>query len=159
MTPIAGSTNGTCEHCHEPTLEQVRLLFRKHDLRCTRQRELVYMALAGTKQHPTAEDLYRTVHEKDPGLSLATVYNTLEALVECGLGRRLSNGGGPCHYDADMAPHVHIALGDGRLMDVPYDLSERLLAGLNHDLVHEIEQRMGVTVKGVGVSLTAEPRA
>jgi Fur family peroxide stress response transcriptional regulator len=158
MAAQSESTGGTCEPSFEPTQEQVRLLFRQHDLRCTRQRELVYTALARTKQHPTAEDLYRTVHEVDPGLSLATVYNTLEALVACGLGRRLSSGGGPCHYDADMDPHVHVSLADGRLIDVPQDLSERLLAGLNQDLVREIERRMGVSVRGVGVSLSAEPR-
>ena len=141
-----------------PSLEHVRELFRDHGLRCTRQREMVYMALAATKQHPTAEDLYRTVRDIDPGLSLATVYNTLEALVECRLGRRLSSGGGPCHYDADMDPHVHLTLKDGQLVDVPQDLGERLLAGLSPDLVREIEERMGVKVTAVGVSLSAERR-
>lgn len=142
----------------EPTGEQVRAIFRKHDLRCTRQREIVYIALASTEQHPTAEDLHRLVHKVDPGLSLATVYNTLEALVECGLGRRLSGGGGPCHYDADMDPHVHVSLANGRVIDVPDDLSERLLAGLSPELIREIEQRMGVEVGGVGVSLSATER-
>ncbi len=137
------------------TVEMVRTLFRTHNLRCTRQRERVYSALAATTAHPTAEELYRTVHETDPALSLATVYNTLEALVSCGLGKRLAGDSGPSRYDADMSPHVHVALTDGRLVDVPLDLSTKLLAGLSQELLQEIEGRMGVKVGGVSVSLIA----
>jgi Fur family peroxide stress response transcriptional regulator len=138
-----------------PSIDQVRSLFHHHDLRCTRQRELVYTALASTTGHPTAEELYRAVHEVEPGLSLATVYNTLEALVECGLGKRISNGAGPCHYDADMQPHVHISLGDGRVRDVPLDLSRRLLAGVCPEALKELEDRMGIKVAGVNLQVVA----
>jgi Fur family transcriptional regulator, peroxide stress response regulator len=136
------------------TVEDVRDLFRTHNLRCTRQRECVYSALAATTTHPTAEELHRTVHFTDPGLSLATVYNTLEALVTCGLGKRLA-GDGPCRYDADMSPHVHVSLPGGRLMDMPLDLSEKVLAGLSQALLQEIEGRLGVRVGAVNVSLSA----
>jgi Fur family peroxide stress response transcriptional regulator len=146
-----------------PSIDHVRSLFRNHDLRCTRQRELVYTALASTTAHPTAEELYRAVHDVEPGLSLSTVYNTLEALVDCGLGRRLSNGAGPCHYDADMAPHVHLSMGDGEVRDVPEDLSHRLLAGVSPDLLKELEDRMGIKVASVNLQVVAaaaaQPRA
>ncbi len=137
------------------TVEEVRELFRTHNLRCTRQRECVYSALAATTAHPTAEELHRTVHDTDPGLSLATVYNTLEALVACGLGKRLPGDGGPSRYDADMSPHVHVALSDGRLVDVPLALSAELLASLSQELLQKIELRMGVKVGAVSVSLIA----
>ena len=95
------------------------------------------------------------MHEADPGLSLATVYNTLEALLERGLGRRISgDGSGPCRYDAEMEPHIHVMVGDGRLMDVPPDLSRKLLAGMPPELIREIEERMSVKISGVSVQLT-----
>jgi Fur family transcriptional regulator, peroxide stress response regulator len=139
------------------SMDQVRSLFHKHDLRCTRQRELVYSALASTTAHPTAEELYHAVRDIDQGLSLATVYNTLEALVERGLSRRISNGSGPCHYDADMQPHVHVSVADGTVRDVPDDLSAKLLAGVSPELMKELEQRMGVKIATINMQLVAAP--
>jgi hypothetical protein len=78
-----------------------------------------------------------------------------EALVGCGLGKRLSNGAGPCHYDADMEPHVHISMGSGRVVDLPLDLSRRLLAGVCPELLKEIEDRMGIKVAGVNLQVVA----
>jgi Fur family peroxide stress response transcriptional regulator len=142
-----------------PSLDEIRDIFQQHQLRCTRQREVVYLALAGTTGHPTAEELHGMVSGIEPGLSLATVYNTLEALTECGLARRLpggANGGaGCCRFDAVTAPHVHVTTRDGRLMDVPADLSQRLMAGLAPELLKELEQRMGVAIEHLNVQVVA----
>ncbi|HYE61380.1 MAG TPA: transcriptional repressor [Phycisphaerales bacterium] len=139
-----------------PTLDEVRELFQLHQLRCTRQREVVYAALAGTTGHPTAEELHSLVHAIEPGLSLATVYNTLEALTECGLARKLPGSGGCCRFDAVVSPHVHVTTRDGRLMDVPQDLSQRLMAGLSPELLRELEQRMGVAIEHLNVQVVAK---
>ena len=138
-----------------PPVEEVRELFRLHDLRCTRQREVVYAALAGTTGHPTAEELHQMVQDSDPGLSLATVYNTLEALTECGLARRMAASAGSCRFDAVTEPHVHLTTQDGRLMDVPKDLSHRLLASLSPELLRELEARMGVSIDHLNVQVVA----
>src|SRR4051812_6614771 len=138
-----------------PTPEQVRDLFHKHDLRCTHQRELVYTALASTKSHPSAEELYESIHAFDDELSLATVYNTLETFTERGLTRRLATGSGPCRYDGDMEPHVHVAK-DGLMLDVPQDLGDRLLSGLTPEMIEELESRMGIEVGAVNLQIVAK---
>jgi len=66
-----------------------RELFAKHSLRCTRQRMAVYEALLSCDSHPTAEELFRLVKPRTERLSLATIYNTLEALEDVGLVRRM----------------------------------------------------------------------
>ena len=137
----------------------IRELFELHGLRCTKQRERMYAALAATKSHPTAEDLYTAVRLSEPGMSLATVYNTLEAFTEVGLARRLANTAGASRYDADIRDHVHVALADGRLIDVPQDLSERLLAGLPESVLHDLERRLGVRVGGVSIQVVAADAA
>lgn len=113
--------------------EQARGVLRDHGVRPTRQREMVYAALASTDTHPTAEELLTAVRAADPGVSQATVYNTLETLTGCGLARRLPsrNAGGPCRFDADVHPHVHLTLPDGRVIDAPQGVSEAILAALN----------------------------
>lgn len=136
-----------------------RELFRGKGLRHTRQRELVYSALASTMSHPTADEIYQMVRAKDEGLSLATVYNTLDALVDCGLCRKLptSMGAGPCRYDADVSPHVHVSTRDGRMLDVPIELSRRLYAGLDRNVVNEIETRLGVPLGDLSIQVVERP--
>lgn len=145
-------------HHHEPvSLDRARELFRDHGIRCTRQRELVYIALSGTDAHPTADELLTAVRSDDPGISQATVYNTLDTLIGCGLARRLPSraAGGPCRYDADLHPHVHLTLPDGRVIDAPEGVSDAILGALNAPgLAH-----LGVTaerVSGVHIDLQTE---
>ncbi|TVQ61167.1 MAG: transcriptional repressor [Phycisphaerales bacterium] len=137
-----------------------RDIFTRHGLRCTRQRETLYAALKVTKSHPTAEELHDRVRDQDAGLSLATVYNTLDAFTAAGLIRRLPStlGSGPCRYDADTHEHVHLTTPDGRIMDVPDDLSERFLDQLSDELVAELERRTGMRIGRVSVQLVTESR-
>ena len=143
------------------TASRTRCLFEKSGLRFTRQREVLYESLAATKSHPTADELFQSVRAIESGLSLATVYNTLEALIEAGLVRRIPCviGSGACRFDADTSHHVHIATGDGRVHDVPEDLSRRLLSGIPQEVVSDLERRLGVRIDGLNVQLLASRQA
>lgn len=139
------------------TTEQIRDRFRVHGLRTTRQREVLYGLLTASTGHPTAEELFQSVRSIDSGLSLATVYNTLDALLECKLCRKLNpRDGGPARYDADLSEHAHIATHDGRFIDIPEDLSRELLSRLGPDLLGQIEGRMGLRVESVSLQLNAD---
>lgn len=137
-----------------------RCLFERAGLRFTRQREVVYESLAATKCHPTADELFHAVRSVESGLSLATVYNTLEAFIAAGLVRRIpcAVGSGACRFDADTNNHVHIATPDGRVQDVPEDLSQRLLAGVPHQVLADVERRLGVKIDGLHVQLLASAK-
>lgn len=139
------------------TIEQVRDRFKKRGVRTTRQREMLYAALCASSAHPTAEELYHSARSKDPCLSLATVYNTLDVLLESRLCQKLNpRDGGPARFDADLSEHAHVATPDGRFVDVPEDLSRELLSRLGPDLVQEIERRMSLRVASVSLQLIAE---
>jgi Fe2+ or Zn2+ uptake regulation protein len=141
-----------------PGPDQARSLLRAHGVRPTRQRELVYVALAATDSHPTAEELLTRVHLADPGISQATVYNTLDALTGCGLARRLASrsAGGPCRYDADVSPHVHLTLPDGRVMDAPDCVSRAILAALT-GCARAHSGLDTARIAGVHIDLVADP--
>ncbi|MEW6179654.1 MAG: transcriptional repressor [Chloroflexota bacterium] len=53
--------------------------------RMTSQRRMILRALIECADHPTAEDIYQKVKEKNPALNLSTVYRTLRWLEEHGL--------------------------------------------------------------------------
>ena len=87
--------------------------------RYTAQRAAVYRFLYATDAHPTAEDVFRRVRGELPGISLATVYKSLETLVTCGLAQKLSYGDSSARYDGRTDPHSHArCLGCGRIADV-----------------------------------------
>lgn len=152
--------DGVCSNGSVHAETEHRAVFHRHGLRCTKQRTVIYDALAATKLHPTADELHAMVRGRVPGLSLATVYNTLDAFAECGLIRRLPShrASGACRYDADASNHVHAATPDGRVLDVPHDLSNRLMAGVPAALIAELEARLGVRVVAVNLEVEVESR-
>ena len=119
----------------------------------------VYRALAKTKLHPTAEELHRLVEGASPGTSLATVYNTLEALCGAGLARRIPTTQGATRYDADVSDHIHVMRDDGVVMDVPGDLASELMATLPPDLAERLARRMGPGVSRITIELSARSGA
>lgn len=134
----------------------IRRLFMEHGLRCTRQRVAIYDRLKATKSHPTAEELFEEVRHGCDGLSLATVYNTLEALCDAGLCRKLSLYCGCARFDADLQPHLHLLNDDtGEIHDVPADLSRHLLNDLSDHVLRDIENRLGVQIDRVSLHLHA----
>ena len=151
------SCGPTC-HCQHESGDY-RELFAAHGLRCTRQRQVVYAALASTREHPTAEAIYDAVRRDlgSAGISLATVYNTLETLSQCGLCRKLATPGGPARFAALTDEHAHIVAADGSVIDLPGDLSDRVMAGVRDpELIAEIESRLGVKVGRISIHLAAE---
>ncbi len=136
--------------------DHARDQFCKCGLRCTKQREKIYHALAATDTHPTAEELFWLTRESDRDLSLATVYNALDAFCENGLCRRLATIAGPARYDADVSDHLHVQHPDGTIHDVPEELSNKFYNALGPDLLAEIGSALGLNLSGARIELLAE---
>jgi Fe2+ or Zn2+ uptake regulation protein len=75
--------------------------------RFTEQRATIYRYLAATDVHPTADEVYSAVRRSLPGISLATVYKSLETLVGCGLAVKLTYADNSARYDGRTDPHHH----------------------------------------------------
>ena len=67
-------------------------------LRMTRQRQEVYRFLMGEQSHPTANEVFIRIKEALPNVSLATVYNCLEALVQHKIVRQVNFDREPSRY-------------------------------------------------------------
>lgn len=93
----------------EPLSEDdVRALLRERGLSPTAQRVTVACAALGDPSHPTADGIAASVRDRAPGISQATVYNTLNKLVERGLLVRVQRPGERVRYDNNTAPHPHL---------------------------------------------------
>ena len=103
--------------------------------RYTEQRAAVYRFLSGVTSHPNADEVFQEVRTQVPGISLATVYKSLETLVNCGLAAKLTYSDGSARYDAKMEPHHHArCVSCGEVFDVPGVLTEEDLEVLSEGL-------------------------
>ena len=75
--------------------------------RFTPQREHVYAVLLRKRDHPTAEEVFIRAKRKLPDISMATVYNCLDALVDCGLARQVTLERGAARFCPNMQEHCH----------------------------------------------------
>ncbi|MGC8874609.1 MAG: Fur family transcriptional regulator [Chloroflexia bacterium] len=91
-------------HCHT-----LIAALREKGFRITPQREMVIEAIAHSGRHMTAEEVYEEVLARTRSINLATVYRTLDFLVEEGLASRNDLGSGRVVYStARHGPHVHL---------------------------------------------------
>lgn len=88
-------------------------------VRKSRQRDAILENLQHRCDHPTAMELYLSVREEIPNLSLGTLYRNLKGMCENGTIISLSSGGEE-HYDAVTQPHAHLRCEKcGRFYDLP----------------------------------------
>lgn len=62
-------------------MDVLRQHLAKHQLKLTRQRELILTAFL-RQEHVTAETMYHQLAKKDPHLGLATIYRTLNLFAK-----------------------------------------------------------------------------
>lgn len=102
-------------------------------LRATRQREHVYTVLLTQRDHPTADEVYARAKQGMPSISLATVYNCLETLVECDLVKKLNYEREPSRFCPNDGEHAHFLDEEtGRVFDI--DLPENFMREITNVL-------------------------
>ncbi len=101
--------------------------------RSTRQRELIFGLLLERTDHPTADEIYASAREEMSTISLATVYNCLDTLVETGLIRQVNFEREPSRFCPNLQQHAHFYCRDtGEVRDI--DLPDIVLASLREVL-------------------------
>lgn len=124
-------------------------------LRATRQRELVYDILLGERDHPTADEVFARAKRDMPTISLATVYNCLETLVQCDLVKPVNIEREPTRYCPNLHPHAHFHdVQSGRVFDV--DLDENTVNALKRLLPRGFEATsIDITFRGTSRARTS----
>ena len=95
--------------------------------RLTPQRQLILEAVRQVDTHVTPEQVYDWVHRKQPTISRATIYRTLDFLCEVRLIHALYWGGQMYYEIADEQPHHHLVCrACGGMVDCEHDLLQTL---------------------------------
>ena len=97
---------------------------RSSNLRPTKQRILIAKKLFDRKKtfHFTAETLNKAVNKKkDTRISIATIYNTVEAFKKAGHIRKILTNNSKSYYDTNIKSHHHFYDPDSKkLTDIDY---------------------------------------
>jgi Fur family transcriptional regulator, iron response regulator len=95
-------------------------VLRSHGIQPSAQRMAVAGYVLQTDEHPSADVVFRSVRERFPYISRATVYNTLNLLVEKGLLQALRLAADCVVFDPKVEAHHHfIDDRTGTIHDVP----------------------------------------
>ncbi|NJN25217.1 MAG: transcriptional repressor [Cyclobacteriaceae bacterium] len=110
-------------------LEEVTKALSAKGLKITHQRIVVFKALLSSPLHPTAEQIYDGIKKDNPAISVATVYKTLETLVENQLINKVPTPEGTMRYDARIDNHNHIYISNtNEIMDYEDEELKGILA-------------------------------
>lgn len=119
----------------EKLQELLRTKLREKGLKVTQQRLRVLQTLAGNGgSHMAAEDIYELIKKEYPDIGLATVYRTLQLLLEMKLVDRINLDDGCFRYEighlfGDVIKHNHhhlICRTCGKVQPFVDDLLEEL---------------------------------
>ena len=109
----------------------------------TKQRRVILDVITSDKCHHTADEIFALAKEKLPGISLATVYNTLKYLEENKLIRRITAEGTKDRYDNSYIPHGHLFCSQClRVRDFTLPDFERTLTELADSQIESYELKV-----------------
>ncbi|MFO7772389.1 MAG: transcriptional repressor [Dehalococcoidia bacterium] len=96
----------------------------------TPQRRLLLDIIRGAGKHLDAKELYRRASERDPNISLATVYRNIRVFEKQGLIDQRHLGQIRCYYEMkDGGEHQHLVCrGCGQIIEFESSLIRKLLA-------------------------------
>ncbi len=97
-------------------------------LRATNQRVLLLEIIRQGEGHLDAFEIYRRAREKQPRLSLSTVYRALQKFKKLGLVEEVHFDENHHHYEVKpSAEHHHlVCLGCGRVIEFHYPLARQV---------------------------------
>lgn len=98
------------------------------DLGLTKQREVVLQVICDEPEHLTANEVFDKAKQLLPGISFATVYNSLRFLKEGGHIAEISFGSGASRFDSLTSRHDHaICTKCGKLVDMEIELPAEIV--------------------------------
>ena len=107
----------------------------------SRQREQVLRTLKENVVHPTAEYLYEILRNKNPKISLATLYRNLNQLAEAGEIKKIDGLESSAHFDHNTHEHYHFICDECKKV---FDIS----ANVAPDIISKTETETGFKIKG-----------
>ena len=88
-------------------MQQVRDEARRRGVRWTNQRQIIVEIFIASNDHVTAEELHHRVRSIDASVSAATVYRTINLLVEIGVAHKRHFSSGSASFESALTKNHH----------------------------------------------------
>ena len=116
-------------------------LLKENSIKITPQRLEILRYLDDHRMHPTANQIFTDLKEKNPSLSKTTVYNSVEILMNHGLIQSITISGSELRYDFKHGMHHHFLCKKcGRITDIDVECAN---IGKMLECGHEVEEVHG----------------
>ncbi len=102
---------------------------KSENIKLTPQREAVFTNIMGSDEHRECDDIYNSLLKSGIAVSKATIYRTLDILVEYNLARKLVIGDGKAKYEKKIGKPHHdhmICIETGDIIEFDNDQIEKL---------------------------------
>ena len=130
------------------TEDQLISILRDGGYKVTPQRLAICNYVLSSKAHPTVEKIHSEIVKKHPGISLNTVYQTMDMLIDLGLVQEMRFSGNSSRFDPNTSVHANIICqGCNKIQDFESEsireLWSRIVTEMN---VEPLGQRLDVYV-------------
>ncbi len=148
-------------------IQQVRDEARRRGVRWTNQRQVIVETFVSSHEHLTVEELHRRVRILDATISAATVYRTINMLVEIGVATKRHFGDGSATFESSLDKHHHdhlVCMSCNKIEEFELqaieDLQEQVATEHAFQLVHHRLELYGICrdCSAKGVTVTANGR-
>jgi Fur family peroxide stress response transcriptional regulator len=92
----------------ERRIREFRRLCAEHGERVTVQRSIILETVLDLDNHPSADQIFKAVEPRLPGIARTTVYRTLEHLAAMGVITKACHPGRVARYDPRLELHHHL---------------------------------------------------
>ncbi len=93
---------------HEVEREALARYLEQHNLKHTKQRDMILDTFLEAKGHVTSDQLYQSVRAEHPNIGYTTVYRTMKLLCDAGLAEEHHFEDGVTRYEIEHEHHDHL---------------------------------------------------
>lgn len=95
-------------------------------MKYSKQRELILNYVINSREHPTADMVYKSVKQEIPNISLGTVYRNLNQLSDMNLIRKVTLPNKITRFDQAYSEHCHLYCNNcGLVMDIDKEIMDK----------------------------------
>lgn len=145
-------------------IQQIREEARRRGVRWTNQRQVIVETFIGCDDHVTVEELHRRVRVLDATVSAATVYRTINMLVEIGVATKRHFGDGSASFESSLHKHHHdhlVCMSCNKIQEFELqeieDLQEKVASDHGFQLVQHRLELYGVCRECLAKGATVMP--
>ena len=136
-----------------PTVDDLRIILKKHGLKATQQRVAVHMAMLSLGHASADMVAEETARAKVANVTAASVYNILSQLADIGIYSRRLSANNKMYFDVNTSKHIHL---DDSVNNTFRDLQDDEL--IDYVQSHLGRKRFrGYKVEGIDIQIVCRP--